>query len=126
MLPFLSLLLFPVIDIAPGPPPLSDLDWLPCAAVVQDNIVFGRAHIAWLEKLDLYDWETREGRSQWIKDAYWCYNCWDVLRDARCETYSHEYKRARLNWLREQLGWQQYYAGVLPASTPVWRFKRME
>ncbi len=76
------------------------------------------------------------------KDAYWCYECWNALEDVRLwgGGYVLRYEsgpafqggrdrgivRRQLAHLRELLGDEWYYTGMMPPAVPVWRLPYRE
>jgi hypothetical protein len=54
------------------------------------------------------------------------YHIWDLVRDARSDCYYISARRHALMALRQSLGAEDYYRGVLPPHVPVWRFDRRD
>ena len=54
------------------------------------------------------------------------YQIWDTVRDARCEYYYITVRRQALKRLRDSLGEDDYYEGILPPYVPLWRFETIK
>jgi hypothetical protein len=67
-------------------------------------------------------WELREA----LQETDRLYKIWDALRDARCGYYYVTVRRQALKQLREMIGDQAYYAGVMPPYVPTWRLMPLD
>ena len=63
-------------------------------------------------------WEVREA----LQETDRLYQAWDTLRDARCDYYYVTVRRQALKKLRELIGDEAYFTGIMPPFVPVWRF----
>ena len=61
-----------------------------------------------------------------IQEAKLLYDVWDTARDINTEYYYVTVQRSAMKRLRELIGPQAYYAGVLPAHVPIWRFQKVQ
>jgi hypothetical protein len=61
-----------------------------------------------------------------MQEADRLYQVWDTVRDARCDYYYVTVRRQALKRLRDMLGSDAYYSGVLPPHVPLWRFQRVD
>ena len=50
------------------------------------------------------------------------HHVWDLLRDAKIETWSVEVRRKALGQLMEQIGYEAFMMGRMPPHVPIWRF----
>lgn len=50
------------------------------------------------------------------------YRAWDLLRDAKIETWSVPVRRKALGQLLEKIGYEAFMMGRMPPHVPVWRF----
>ena len=107
-------------------PPLHDGMRFPDRALISDLLSFNRAYRQHLDTRQAMEvaswWELREA----LQEADRLYQIWDTVRDARCDYYYVTVRRQALKKLKETVGDQAYYSGVLPPHVPVWRFARIE
>jgi hypothetical protein len=68
------------------------------------------------------DWDLRDALAETDR----LYNCWDTLREARRDYYYITLRRQALKRLRELVGPDAYYSGVMPPSVPLWRFQSVD
>jgi hypothetical protein len=68
------------------------------------------------------EWELREA----LQETDRLYKIWDTLRDARCDYYYITLRRQALKRLRELVGNEGYYSGVMPPYVPIWRFQSLD
>ncbi len=107
-------------------PPVSDCQRFPDRTVVGELLAFNRAYRQHMETRQAVElvhwWEFREA----AQEADRLYQIWDNVRDARCDYYYVTVRRHALQKLRDTIGPEAYYAGVLPPHVPVWRFQRID
>ncbi len=107
-------------------PPLQDCMRFPDRGLVNELLSFNRAyrqHLDSRQALDLtYWWELHEA----LMETDRLFQVWDTVRDARCDYYYVTVRRQALKKLRETIGDQAYYAGMLPPHVPTWRFARID
>jgi hypothetical protein len=112
-------------DLADAPP-LTDGARFPDRNTISELLSFNRAYRQHLDNRLALDptgwWEHREA----ILEADRLYQVWDTLRDARCDYYYITVRRQALKKLRQTIGDQAYYSGVMPPHVPVWRFQRID
>jgi len=115
------LCLWPGLPDAEAAPQLDDLKRFPAQAVAQDMAAFGRAHVAWVEgEAALSPWESHW--CAWRCEAKQCLAAWEALERAH---ESEEERLQALADLKDLLGQEDYFAGVMPPPAPVWRFRRV-
>ncbi len=107
-------------------PPVSDCLRFPDRAVVSEMLAFNRSYRQQMDARQAVElvhwWEFREA----VQEADRLYQVWDNVRDARCDYYYVTVRRHALKKLRDTIGPEAYYAGVLPPHVPVWRFQRID
>lgn len=50
------------------------------------------------------------------------HHVWDLLRDAKIETWSVSVRRKALGQLMNQIGYETFMMGRMPSHVPTWRF----
>lgn len=115
-------LLLPLLD---DRPPVEDLQRFPSAAVCKQQLVANEQYHVYVKArlhLELNKgWELRDC----LREAGNCYWPWYWLHHAHgCEAV--EERRNALAQVRELIGWDLYYAGLMPPCAPVWRFVRRD
>ncbi len=109
-----------------GAPALSDSLRFPDREAVNELLSFNRAyrqHIDNRQSVERANWWDHQATLQETEQLY---QIWDTVRDARCEYYYVAVRRQALKKLRELLGDDDYYSGVLPPYVPLWRFQVMK
>lgn len=105
-------------------PPLTDLNFFPCYDFVVEQRESNCKYRKFVEE-KLTIWE-KHNANYWRKVFYetkYCYRCWDALYDAQggfCE--EEDYRRQALRRLRQLIGEEAYYKGLIPPPVPIWRF----
>ncbi len=106
-------------------PPSQDCMRFPDRNLVNDLLKFNREYRQYLEARQateaMYWWQLRETMVECDR----IYQVWDMVREANCDYYYVTVRRQALKKLRDNLGDQAYYSGVLPPHVPVWRFARI-
>ena len=106
-------------------PPSQDCMRFPDRNLINDLLKFNREYRQYLEARQateaMYWWQLRET----IVECDRIHQVWDTVREASCDYYYVTVRRQALKKLRETLGDQAYYSGVLPPHVPVWRFARI-
>jgi len=111
-------LLLPLLD---DRPPAEDLQRFPPAAVCKQQLVAnGQYHANVNARLVLEPgnyWDLRDC----LREANECYWAWYWLHYAQ-SCGSAEDRRNALAQVRELIGWDLYYSGLMPPCVPIWRF----
>jgi len=106
-------------------PPSQDCMRFPDRNLVNDLLKFNREYRQYIEARQateaMYWWQLRETMVEC--DRIW--QVWDTVREASCDYFYVTVRRQALKKLRDTLGDQAYYSGVLPPHVPVWRFARI-
>ena len=66
-------------------------------------------------------WNHAADVERWEQECLWRTMCWDKLDDVLYLDTTIEYKMSSLARLRELLGPEAYYAGMMPKPTPNYR-----
>jgi|ERR1051326_1206973 hypothetical protein len=110
------LLLALALSCTPAPetlPPLTDLDRFPPDFVALEMRGYWRDRLTLLRNRA----DTELHHEQWytaaMAEARWRFNAWDLLCDAQTD-YGTDYRRQKLEALRDQLGIEAYLAGWMP------------
>jgi hypothetical protein len=103
----------------------ADLDQFPDEATLERQVAFGRQHVEWLT---LAAGVKRGGGEykEWLADAEERVALWELAWWARTDIKSGSESQAllKLECLRDKLGPQDYYRGMLPDVVPTWRFRK--
>ena len=112
-------------DLADAPP-VADCQRFPERTTINDLLAFNRAyrqHLDVRQPVELaHWWEVRAA----LQETDQLYQVWDTVRDARCEYYYVTVRRQALKRLRDTIGENAYYSGVLPPFVPLWRFQPID
>lgn len=107
-------------------PPVADAARFPHRQLVRAWLNFNRAfraHIEARQEMEpLSQWTLREA----VIDCNRLYDFWDTVADASTPHYYLTVRRRCLLKLRDLLGPEAYYAGVLPEIVPMWATRRMD
>jgi hypothetical protein len=106
-------------------PPSQDCMRFPDRNLVNDLLKFNREYRQYLEARQatesMYWWQLRETMIECDR----LYQVWDMVRESNCDYYYVTVRRQALKQLRDTIGEQAFYSGVLPPHVPVWRFARI-
>jgi hypothetical protein len=107
-------------------PRANDAFRFPERNVVNDLLSFNRSFRQNLDARQAIEttreWELREA----LQETDRLYKIWDKLRDARCDYYYVTVRRQELKELRELVGDEAYFTGVMPPYVPIWRFQSLD
>ena len=107
-------------------PPSQDCMRFPDRALINDLLKFNREYRQHLEARQatesMHWWQLRDATLECDR----IYQTWDLVREANCDYYYVTVRRQALKKLRDRLGDQAFYSGVLPPHVPVWRFARID
>jgi hypothetical protein len=109
-------------DLATAPV-LKDGQRFPDRVTINQLLAFNRAYRQDISRRQTHGQGDAQEIELAICDADLLYQAWDCLRDARCEFYYVTVRRQALKRVREMVGDEAYYKGVLPPCVPVWRFR---
>jgi hypothetical protein len=109
-----------------GAPPLHDHQRFPDRQVAREFLEFNRAYRVHLLNRQEIEGTRRDELAEAVHETDELYRIWDAVRDARSDCYYVTVRRQALLLLREALGQEDYYRGVLPPHVPVWRFSRID
>jgi hypothetical protein len=110
-------------ELADAPPVIDSLRF-PARELVCELLAFNRAyHTNMTRRRDALG-KSRPELEDALTEADQLYRIWDLVRDAGSEFYYISVRRQALAALREAIGRQDFYSGVLPPHVPVWRFAR--
>jgi hypothetical protein len=107
-------------------PPASDALRFPGRETACDLLTFNRAYHRTLKQRREAVGGQQDGLDEALHEVEQLYRVWDLVRDARSDCYYVSARRQALRALREALGPEDYYKGVLPPHVPVWRFDRRD
>ena len=111
---------------------LKDAPWLvdserfPKREEVNELLAFNRAYRQYIDLRQIVE------RSKWweyqtiLQETEQLYQIWDTVRDTRCEYYYVTVRRQAMLRLRDEIGKENYYAGILPPYVPLWRFQLLK
>lgn len=106
-------------------PPSQDCMRFPDRNLVNDLLKFNREYRQYLEARQatetVYWWQIRETMIECDR----IYQVWDLVRESNCDYYYVTVRRQALQQLRNTIGEEAFYSGVLPPHVPVWRFARI-
>lgn len=97
----------------------------PDRAAVNELLVFNRAYRSFLEVRQPMQVQQGGYLRAVLKEVDHLYQVWDTVRDSRCEYYYVTVRRQALKHLRDLVGDDAYYKGLLPPHVPVWRFENL-
>jgi hypothetical protein len=103
-------------------PRLEECIRFPERSLINELMAFNRAYRNDLTTRLALDTVHEEELRAALTETDQLYRIWDAVRDARCDYYYITVRRQALQQLRELVGAQAYYSGVLPPHVPVWRF----
>lgn len=113
--------------IASSQPPLTDRDRFPPREVACEAMKFNRVyrnHVENRQALEAHQWWYWQ---EVLNETDYLYQCWDWLHAAQGgEGRDAEYWRRSLHRVRELVGDEAYYQGVMPPPVPVWRYQVMK
>jgi hypothetical protein len=112
-------------DLADAPP-ASDALRFPSRETACDLLTFNRAYHRALKQRREAVGGQQGDLDDAIQEAEHLYRVWDLVRDARSDCYYVSARRQALLALRQALGAEDYYQGLLPPHVPVWRFARRD
>jgi hypothetical protein len=107
-------------------PPISDALWLPPSAVAQECRRFNLGYQRCLELRRQVFLHHQEEWTEALQEAQYLGEVWRRVETATCLTNSWVCRRRALQELRQILGSEAYYSGLLPPCVPVWRFQMAE
>lgn len=106
-------------------PLLMDAARFPSQEFCREMVASNRAYARWLA-----DRKRLFPRQAWIDEALLQleerYRVWDAAADAATDYFYLTVRRERLKLLRELLGPEMYYAGLLPGPVPAWSLRRAD
>jgi hypothetical protein len=115
--------LFEVLLLIAPDPPLTDCDRFPPRPVAAAAMEFNRSyhrHVLLQQGIAMHHWWDWQDT---LTETEYLYHCWEALSAAQgAEGNDCDTRRQGLERLRELLGEEAYYQGVMPPSVPVWRF----
>lgn len=107
-------------------PPLCDVNRFPNKEVVKDWVAFNRAYADGLSsRASIEPWRA-ERLAIVLEETTKLGKIWSTLYEAKIEYYYIGARRAALKRLREQIGVENYYKGILPPHIPTWYFQRID
>lgn len=119
-----------LLALAVQPPPTDDepaeqvMARFPPVSAVKAALDFSCIHRMSLQERIAFGGYEGDVLYDWLRQAQWCYRCWDALDDvqiaANCSNAAWGREKAAV--LRKLLGDEAYYAGQMPPCVPVWRF----
>lgn len=108
-------------------PPLADRDRFPMRELAREAMQFNRAyrrHVENRQAFELHNWWYWQ---EVLTETDYLYHTWDWLHAAQGgEGRDEVYWRHSLLRLRELLGDEAYFTGVMPPAAPVWRFRYVD
>ncbi len=107
-------------------PLVGDGGRFPDRAAVNELIRFNRAYRKHLDHRHELEFDRTESLRAVMRETDRLYQVWDAVRDARCEFYYVTVRRQALKKLKEMVGEDDYFAGVLPPNVPTWRFNELK
>lgn len=96
-------------------PPACDASRFPDRDAINDAIAFNRQYTHYMTDRQRLFGET----PYLLAECERLYHVYDLARDTQCGFYYIHVRRQSLADLRDAIGWEAYYAGVLPAPIPV-------
>lgn len=108
-----------------GFPFIEDSKRFPSREEALNNLAFNAAFVSTLQDLKArYNWRIEElniisTETKQLADI------WDNLKDAQSSYYHINVRRASLAKLRELIGEENYYNGIMPPHVPLWRFREI-
>lgn len=109
-----------------GAPPVEDAYRFPNREIVQGVQKFNRAYREYLAAKKDVNLLEREEVKDALKETDSLNEIWDLVRDARCESYYTHVRRRALKRLLESIGPEAFYSSALPPGVPLWRFKSID
>ena len=83
-------------------------------------IVLNRDNYCWLMQVtEMYP--HNQTVQDMLEESKLLYDCWDALRDAKCDYYYAHIRRQALEKLRNTLGVKAFEQGIMPPPVPTWR-----
>lgn len=107
-------------------PLVSDALRFPCRETASELLTFNREYHRTLKQRRQALGEGNGALDQALDEVEQLYHVWDLVRDARSDCYYISVRRRALQALRQALGEENYYRGVMPPHVPVWRFVRRD
>lgn len=102
-------------------PVLEECCRFPSRQVINDYIAANRAYSKELIARRQLDPIHYEELGVAIYETDQLYHVWDLLRDGCCDYYYATVRRTALQALKETIGAEAFYSGVMPPHLPVWR-----
>lgn len=99
-------------------PPVGDAARFPERAAVTKMLTLNRAYRQQVAALG-----DSEARAETLRDLDRRYDLWDLVRDAGCDELYVWGRRQALQQVRNAVGNEAYYAGLLPDCVPLDRFQ---
>jgi len=103
-------------------PRVADAERFPCKAAACERIDFNRRYRSVLSDRRMLERDREETLSNAIAETDSLYRCWDLARNARCDSYYVVNRRKALSRLKVMLGEEDYATGSLPPNVPTWLF----
>ena len=105
-------------------PRLGDCHRFPERKLINDFLALNRSYKNDLNARLAIDLVHAEVLRTAIVEPDQLYQVWDSIRDARCDYYYVTVRRQALSLLRDLIGGEAFYNGVMPPNVPVWHFPR--
>lgn len=112
-------------DLADAPA-LSDNYRFPNKDVINVQLDFNRSYWKHMDTRRAMDFARADELRVILNETERLYQIWDTVKDARCECYYVPFRRRALKKLRELVGPDSYYRGILPPPVPTWRFQEID
>jgi hypothetical protein len=107
-------------------PTLSDAHRFPPKEFIYECLTFNRRYRECILNMQNGD-PTRYWEYQAIiEETDWAYGLWDAARDSRVDYYYVTMKRERLQYIRDKIGYDNFYRGILPPHVPIHHMKPLK
>jgi hypothetical protein len=107
-------------------PRTDDARRFPERCVVNELLAFNRSYRQNVDARRAMESHRESELTATLEETDRLYQAWDQLREARTDYYFVTLKRQALKRLRELVGVEAYYSGVMPPYVPIWRFQAMD
>jgi hypothetical protein len=103
-------------------PPLADCWWLPSPNEIKECRCFNLGYQRSLEQRRMLRLHRHDELTEALRETQQLAEAWRLVDTASCASNSWVCRRRALARLREVLGPDAYYSGVMPPCVPLWRF----